>query len=130
MKHNYTRILQAVVFSAVALFATFTASETKAQTISSYTFASTSGTYAPITGGTVVASGQYIDDPTYNTLPIGFTFTYHGVNYTTVSVAGNGHMSIGTTAYCCNYSPNVLNTTANTVAAFARDLYSGPGAEA
>jgi hypothetical protein len=61
-----------------------------------YSFASSSGTYTPITGGTVHSSGAAMDDGTFSiTLP--FTFTFNGTAYTQVYVSENGYLSFGAT---------------------------------
>jgi hypothetical protein len=61
-----------------------------------YAFLSTSGTYTPIVGGTVatIASGDF-DDGFSNALPIGFSFTYNNIAYTTISGSANGWVTFG-----------------------------------
>jgi len=59
---------------------------------SAYSFTYSAGTYAQITGTSVIASG--VDDSTVPiTLP--FAFTYCGTNYTTVSASSNGFVWMG-----------------------------------
>lgn len=56
--------------------------EAQAQ-VSAYTFRTdnTSGlAYSPVSG-TQVASGATVEDQFYSDIPIGFTFTFSGVNY-------------------------------------------------
>ena len=62
-----------------------------AQVVAAYSFAASSGTYTAITGGTVAASGAW-DDTQVNAVPIGFTFKFNGINYTTVSINPNGYI--------------------------------------
>ena len=62
-----------------------------------YAFQAESGVYTPLVGGTVavITSGDF-DDGFSNALPIGFTFTYNGINYTTISASANGWTALGT----------------------------------
>src|SRR5687767_7742522 len=67
----------------------------------SYTFMPVSGTYAPITGGTIASlatpSIQYdVSDEGYaNEISIGFTFSYNGVSYENLNVNVNGFITLG-----------------------------------
>lgn len=64
--------------------------------VSAYTFAQSLGTYADITGGTVLATGSAYDDNSYSvTLP--FTFTFNGAGQTQVYVSSNGFITFGAT---------------------------------
>jgi hypothetical protein len=92
--------------------------------VSAYNFAATSGTYTPITGGTVVASSSWDDTGAAIAAPIGFSYMFNGVNYTTCNINLNGYVSFGTTTSTTNYTP-ISTLTANEVgiiAAFGRDL--------
>ena len=62
-----------------------------------YAFQAESGTYTPLVGGTVavITSGDF-DDGFSNGLPIGFSFTYNGTAYTTISASANGWTALGT----------------------------------
>ena len=62
-----------------------------------YAFQASSGTYTPLTGGTVavITSGDF-DDGFSNGIPLGFTFTYNGTAYTTISASANGWTALGT----------------------------------
>ncbi|NCA86019.1 MAG: T9SS type A sorting domain-containing protein [Clostridia bacterium] len=94
----------------------------KAQ-ISTYTFESSSGTYTELTGGTVLAAAGW-DDQVIANDPLGFTFNFNGVDYTTVSVSANGYLIIGGTA-SMGYTPiSSTVVAAGSVAAFGRDLQS------
>lgn len=69
-----------------------------AQSVTNYTFSASAGTYVPLAGGTTpTLSGGDADDGWYNNLPIGFTFTYMGVPYTTFSASTNGFITLGQT---------------------------------
>jgi hypothetical protein len=76
---------------------------------SSYIFAGSTGTYTPITGGTV--STAVGDDVTQFPLPIGFNFTYNGTVFTDFGLSTNGTIRLGT------LTPpsftNILATTTN-----------------
>ena len=62
-----------------------------------YAFQAASGTYTPLVGGTVavISSGDF-DDGFSNAIPIGFSFTYNGTAYTTISASANGWTALGT----------------------------------
>jgi hypothetical protein len=87
-----------------------------------YTFSQTSGTYTPITGGTVLFSGTFDDDVSGPiTIP---SFTFLGVSYTSMFVNTNGHLVLGTVSPgTTNYSP-ISGTTGYSAAIspFGRDL--------
>ena len=66
--------------------------------VSSYIFASASGTYTPITGGTVVVATTATppaDEDIFLNLPIGFSFTYNDVPYTDFGITANGLVIFG-----------------------------------
>lgn len=74
--------------------------------VSTYSFSQSTGSYTPITGGTVVATATgtsgaaSLDDVVYtlpnNTIP--FTFTFDGTGYNTCRISTNGFITFGTTA--------------------------------
>lgn len=91
--------------------------------LTSYGFASSSGTYTPITGGTVHGSGAALDDETYAvTLP--FTFNFNGTAYTEIFVSANGFVSFGTTnpGISTRSAISSTNTGFEVAAALAFDL--------
>lgn len=88
--------------------------------VSAYTFSQFSGTYTPITGGTVLGTGT-VDDTNYPNNPIGFTFNYNGNNYTAFSVNANGFLAMGTTI-TNSYTALSTGTTNNVIAALNYDL--------
>src|SRR6185436_20984262 len=69
-----------------------------------YALQASSGTYTPLTGGTV-ATVTDLDDGFSNGIPIGFTLTYNGTAYTTISASANGWTALGT---------NITSTTSTT----------------
>lgn len=101
----------------------FCALNSKAQ-VSNYGFAASAGTYTPITG-TNIFSGAW-DDGTPVTVPIGFTFNFNGVGYTSVSVNPNGYITFGSTTSSGSTYTAISSTTgyAGAVAAWSRDLQS------
>jgi hypothetical protein len=95
-----------------------------AQLFSSYTFAESSGTYSPISGGTVLASGTGLDEGRYPvTLP--FSFNINGIWYTSAYVAINGYLTFSTDAGSGLYWPIASSTAGFSAAAgFAANLAS------
>ncbi len=102
--------------------------------VKNYNFSQSSGTYTPITGGTVVATATgssgaaSLDDVIYN-LPSGtipFTFTYDGTGYTGLDISTNGFITLGATApSATNYTPiSNAATYSGAIAAFGGDLNS------
>lgn len=78
-----------------------------------YVLQAVQGVYTPLSGGTVavIASGN-IDDGFSNGIPIGFTFTYNGVNYTTISASANGWSALGANITVTSSTTN-LTSAAN-----------------
>ena len=69
--------------------------------ITSYTFTAFSGTYTDLIGATVAPLTQDFtstypgDDGYSNGLPIGFSFVYNGISYSTFSLSTNGWLCFG-----------------------------------
>jgi hypothetical protein len=87
------------------LFALFTCWQINAQ-VSSYAFTESTETYAQITGTTSTATG---DDGSQNTIAIGFTFKFGGVDYTTFSVNTNGWIRLGNTIGTGSFTNSLAN---------------------
>lgn len=89
---SFTRLLICMLFSALII------SDVYAQSIvaAGYTFSASSKTYSYLSGGTSISAIE-VDDA-YTTIPIGFTFTFCGANYTDVTVSSNGWLRFGTGA--------------------------------
>ena len=85
---------------------------------SGYTFAQSVGTYAPISGGTVLATS--CDDNNYNANAIPFTFNYNGTDYTQFSVNCNGFLAMGA-AVTSSYAPLSTGVTNNVIVAMGMD---------
>ncbi|TAF44366.1 MAG: T9SS C-terminal target domain-containing protein [Sphingobacteriales bacterium] len=87
-----------------------------------YTFASQSGSYVPLSGGTVaplsaafISQKTLLDESFSNNVGIGFTFQYDGKNYTTISLNSNGFAALGgaflaSTTDDPNYGTNELRS--------------------
>ncbi len=95
--------------------------------VGGYTFASSSGTYTAITGGTQHGSGSGLDDDNYNAVNIGFSFTFNGTAYTQLNINANGFVRFGGTAFSlsCGFAPISSTDTTNCInlaAAMTRDL--------
>jgi hypothetical protein len=93
---------------------------TRAQPVNTYTFSSATGTYTPITGGTVLGIATN-DDTNFPNLPIGFTFNYNGTAYTNASVNSNGFLALGG-AVVNSYTSLSSGTSNNVIAALNFDL--------
>jgi len=88
------------LFAAFAFLICFAAVQTaRAQAITSYVFAPSSGTFTALSGATVqTLAGGSTDDGFYPLAPIGFNFKYNNVVYTQVSASTNGWMRFGSLA--------------------------------
>lgn len=82
-----------------------------AQTVASYTFAQSSGTFTPVpTGGTRNTTVE-ADDATLS-VALPFTFTYNGTGYSNVVISSNGFLVMGSTTPS-NTSSNAYVSTSN-----------------
>ncbi len=66
----------------------------RSQSINSYTFSASSGSFVPITATAMGGVGT-VDEGYYTSVPIGFDFFYMGVRYTTLSASTNGWLTLG-----------------------------------
>ncbi|MDD2228861.1 MAG: hypothetical protein PHY48_05585, partial [Candidatus Cloacimonetes bacterium] len=115
MKAQLYKLLLLLIFTAVTLGAWAIVSE--------YSFASTTGTYTAISGGTVHGTSAN-DNESFLALPLGFTFTYDGVSYTTISIASNGFIAFGDNVATSTVAISSTNGTNNIVAALCKDIKS------
>ena len=90
----------------------------KSQTVSSYTFAQTTGTYTAITGTTLWTS----TDDVVGTITLPFTFMYCGTSYTSCTVNSNGYLVFGTAGSTTIYTPISSGSGSGVVSPFGRDL--------
>lgn len=95
---------------------------TLGQNVSAYAFTGASGTYSPISGGTVYGTVSN-DDENFNAINLGFSFTYNGIAYTQVSIQTNGYVAMGSTVLK-DYYPISGFTQNNLVSALGGDLQS------
>lgn len=101
---------------SIFVFALFCFTKVSSQV--NYTFSASSGTYTPISGTAVTLVSAGVTDATAadegyaNNIPIGFTFNYNGVNYTTVHINTNGFLALGTpfTTPANGYYANTLSS--------------------
>jgi len=120
MSFKLKQLLLLMVFSVLALSAWALVSE--------YSFSQTSGTYTEITGGTVLGTNAN-DNECFNAIPLGFTFTYNGVDYTEVSVQTNAFIAFGSTVTNSTMAISSSTATNNIVAALNRDIKSRDNGE-
>ncbi len=87
-----------------------------AQTLASYTFASASGTYTPITGGTVISSAGCCDDDTnYPLMTIGFAFTFGATAHSNMVVSPNGFVLFPNNDYVLGFNADLLQRAIPTI---------------
>ena len=97
----------------ILLLLTVWVNNINAQSVTNYTFSASSGTYTALVGGIspALTSGT-VDEGWYNGIPIGFTYTYMGTAYTTMSACTNGWMTLGGNITGAAYT-NALATGGN-----------------
>lgn len=94
-----------------------------------YTFSSSAGVYTPIVGtlvdsATTTSGATSLDDVNYLSMPIGFTFNYNSLPYTTYSLTTNGFITFGATAPGTTNYTAISSTTAysSAIAGISRDI--------
>ncbi|MBK7525180.1 MAG: hypothetical protein IPI53_13810 [Saprospiraceae bacterium] len=113
-------------FSSIFLFLfVFILSENVYSQVANYSFSQSTGTYTPITGGTVFSStlSTTLDSEVYGNLPIGFTFNYNGTDYSSFGINANGWISMGTTTPSSSSFALSSGSTNNVISAASRDLF-------
>jgi hypothetical protein len=141
----------------LTLFSTFVLLNFTNAQVNAYPFAQTSGTYAPITGGTVLGDTsldeqRFVDPavPAGGTttsgvgFPIGFNFTFNGLVFDKLAINTNGWISLGQSSLTPSVNMAsgssytlVLSQTStatppllrNRIAGFAMDLDAQTGSE-
>lgn len=89
--------------------------------VSLYSFNQQVGTYSEISGGSALTfSGN---DTVFTNLPIGFTYLYNGVNYTSFGLSDNGFIVLGNSAPGLSYNPLSSGSTNNVISGFGFALY-------
>lgn len=112
MKKIYTKLLLGLLFVLGTIGA-------NAQ-VANYSFAASSATYTALVAPTnVFASGW--DDNTAISVPIGFTFNFNGIGYTSVFVHPNGYITFGSST--SGYLPiSGGSAVSGVISAWGRDL--------
>lgn len=88
--------------------------------IANYTFASSMGTYVPITGASTFVTTW--DNTVSAAIPLGGTFTFGTATYTACYISSNGFITFGAAPSGTNYTPmSTLGTTSGAIAAYAQD---------
>ncbi len=111
-----TRLL--LVLATVIIINSF---ETAVAQVSAYSFGQAAGSPTYLTSGYTTHTSGTTDGGTYLAIPIGFTFSYNCVNYTTVSICNDGWIAFGSTL-SSTYYPLSTGSTNNVVAALGADL--------
>lgn len=92
----------------------------QAQTnIANYTFASSAGTYVPLTGATTFTNSW--DDEVSAAIPLGGNFTFGAVTYTACFINANGYITFGAAPTGGNYTPLSAGTYSGAISAFGQD---------
>ena len=95
--------------------------------VSTYTFAASTGTYAPITGGTPMvlplaattpfqSATVFNNDvtgvnPTSTGFPIGFTFKYNNTDFTNFAISANGFIKLGSGTFSTTTTSAPISST-------------------
>ncbi len=99
--------------------------------VANYSFSQSSGTYAPITGGTIVGQATSanpgaspedlpMDDYTYR-VALPFSFAFNGAAYDSININTNGWASFGTNISSTSTPISSTATYSGVIAAFAHD---------
>jgi hypothetical protein len=101
----------------------------QAQTnIANYTFATSAGTYVPLTGATTFTTSW--DNAISASIPLGGTFTYGTATYTACFISSNGFIAFGAAPAGTNYTPLSAGTYSGAISAFGQDAGSSTAAGA
>ncbi len=118
----YLRNVKIVKSAWLVLFLTFSFANLLNAQVSTYSFSEAEETYAPISGGAVFNSTPTrIDDQVYNDLPIGFTFNFNSVDYTSFSISANGFIALGTSV-SSSVAPLSTGVTNNVISAAGMNI--------
>jgi hypothetical protein len=91
-----------------------------------YTYASSTATYTALTTPTQIFTNTQINTGTVSAaIPLGHTFYYNGVAYTSAYVSSHGFITFGSAPTSTNYTPISLNEgSGGVISAFASQLTS------
>ena len=114
------------VFAWLTVLTAFVLSATRTDAqVAAYSFGVSSGSYTALSAPTNVYTGTWDDNAAVN-VPIGFSFTFNGVAYTTVNIHPNGYITFGATT--SGYTPISGGSGASgIVAVWGRDLQGVTG---
>jgi hypothetical protein len=91
--------------------------------IANYTFASSMGTYVPITGASTFVTTW--DNNISAAIPLGGTFTFGTATYTTCYISSNGFITFGGAPTGTNYTPmSTLGSATGAISAYGQDANS------
>lgn len=122
----------ALTLLSVTALAALPLASAKAQLVNTYSMVASTGTFTalPATATAPAVSGD-LNDGFYNALPIGFTFKFDGVDYTTVSASTNGWLTFGQNISNSTPTNNLTSGTPRPLAAPLWDdisfIYTGTG---
>src|ERR1039457_6139659 len=91
--------------------------------VANYSFSSSSGTYTPLTNGTVIQSVSWDDYSTLD-IPLQFSFIYNSVIYDSVYINSNGFITFGTDPSQGYYMCGLQESPPNSIAGYGTDLHS------
>lgn len=92
----------------------------QAQTVNSYVFSESMGSYNSLTNGTVIAaSPNFNDDDNFTPINLGFTFFYHGTPFTSIALSANCFAVLGSSTFT-SYMP--LTSQANCISPMGGDM--------
>lgn len=95
------------IFLLVAFLLSFSQIKVKAQAASTYSFSSFSSSLTYLSGGTTVSA--LISDDGTATIPIGFTFNFCGVGYSSLKACANGWLSFNSSTTSSAWSNTLTN---------------------
>ena len=99
---------RALLAALVILIASLAPLASRAQLVANYTFAASTGTFTELTGATLTP-GLRVDTGNTPAIPLGFTFRFEGVDYTSVRATSDGYLT---------FSPTFTSSTWNNGLAF------------
>ena len=85
--------------SLIFIFSLILTGKLEAQVATNYSFTQAAGAPTYLTAGYTEHTTGTTDEDVYNSIPIGFTFSYNCQNYTTVGISSNGFIVF---RWCCN----------------------------
>lgn len=110
------KLLLSIIISLSVGFSNFSFGQ-----ISGYGFAQAAGTPTLLTATYTTHTSGTTDYGVYTAVPIGFTFQYNCVNYTTVSISNDGYIVMGN-SLSNTYTPLSTGSDNNVISALAADL--------